>query len=264
MTTPMNEVAENEGQIIYQYLSLLHSDEALPLPNIIGVGAPRCGTRALYRALSQTPNIYMSDVKEIEYFTRWYDEWSEREYALLFAPGRRMDWRCEITPSYLHAPRVPARVKKSVPDALILIQVRDPVDRAISNYYLLGGEKLGPIDEFFAEGLRQMEEDPTAYARWNSPARVIQTSLYRSAIERYLDHFPAEQVCLIALEDLKSDPATALSRLRKKTDLKITSVEKANARMRTLPLSAEMKSRLTEYFSDDWSWTKDQTGAIRA
>ena len=105
------------------------------LPNLIVIGAQKCGTSSLHNYLAAHPQIAMSRVKEINFFneeTRWAygTEW----YARHFEPG---EVRGESSPAYAFLPEsegTAERMHEVVPNARLIYIVRDPVERIRSNY----------------------------------------------------------------------------------------------------------------------------------
>ena len=119
------------------------------LPDFVGVGAFKAGSTSLHHYLRQHPDIFMPEVKECRFFSDM-PEWrgptgvlphdrpatTLDEYAALFEPGCHASVAGEITPSYLcfHDSAI-ANIKKLLPrEPKIVMVLRNPVDRAYSNY----------------------------------------------------------------------------------------------------------------------------------
>src|SRR5881398_2677233 len=104
------------------------------LPNLLVIGASKCGTTSLHHYLGLHPEIGMSRVKELHYFVEEPTESSLRWYASQFpdAPVRG-----ESSPSYTQrhrSPLVAARIARVLPDVKLVYIVRDPVERLLSSY----------------------------------------------------------------------------------------------------------------------------------
>src|SRR3979411_724122 len=102
------------------------------VPDVFIVGAPRCGTTALYTYLKDHPEIFMSPIKEPEFFTDFLGEGrrvrTEAEYLNCFGGVRDEKRIGEASVSYL-ASRTSARaIKGFSPLAMIIIMLRNPVD----------------------------------------------------------------------------------------------------------------------------------------
>jgi len=124
------------------------------LPNLLVIGAAKCGTTALHRYLGLHPDIFMSKSKELGFFCS-SENWDERLrwYESQFGAARV---RGESSPSYTNCPRnkgVPERMASLVPDARLIYLVRDPVDRVISQYRFgrwVAGYDYGEIEDMLA------------------------------------------------------------------------------------------------------------------
>ena len=115
------------------------------LPTWFILGAMRCGTGAVHRALGSHPGIHASDRKEIRFFDVRYgngEAWYRRHFptdtqarALEEQTGHPLPIG-ESTPAYVFHPAVPARLRRMVPGARLVVLVREPVARAVSHYHL--------------------------------------------------------------------------------------------------------------------------------
>ena len=134
-------------------------------PDALIIGAPKAGTSALHAALAQHPQIYASPVKEPKYYMGWDAPppsyagpgdphsnkewiWRREDYRALFsgAPGDAV--RLESTPFYLYMPGARRRIAEELPEAKLIVIVRDPIDRAYSNWMHLWVDGLEPIPDF--------------------------------------------------------------------------------------------------------------------
>jgi hypothetical protein len=162
-------------------------------PNYVGIGAQKCASTWLHRILESHPQVSAPNVKELDFFSYRFDhgyQWYERWFAHAAAGTRA---RGEVSPSYFHEPAVPARVAQYAPDARILLTLRDPVERALSNHR--HEVRMGHLsgDLTFEAGLA------------NNPMYVEQ-GLYATHLRRWLGHFPAEQLHVVLVDDLLRDP----------------------------------------------------------
>jgi hypothetical protein len=136
-------------------------------PDALIIGAPKAGTSALHAALAQHPQIYPSPVKEPKYFMCWEAPppayrgpgdrhsnqewiWRRETYETLFRAAPAEAIRLESTPFYLYAPTARRRIAEELPAAKLIIIVRDPIDRAYSNWMHLWVDGLEPISDFEA------------------------------------------------------------------------------------------------------------------
>lgn len=169
-------------------------------PTFIGLGAQKCASTWLHRVLADHPQAFLSEPKEIDffsyYFGRGYD-WYERFFAA--ASGRLAVG--EVSPSYLPHPLAPARAARYNPDFKILLAVRDPVERAYSNHLHMvrEGYLTGP-DLSFEYGLARNE-------------MYVEQSRYATHLKCWLRHFALERVLVVFQEDISAAPHEQAQRL---------------------------------------------------
>ena len=195
------------------------------LPNTMIVGAQKSGTSSLFSYLTQHPDILGSSRKEVHYFDGGWDprvnsfekgEYWYRAHFPLMTKGTSQKTILEATPSYLFIPDVPKRIKAQIPDAKIIVMLRDPVERAISHFYyeVSGGHETRPIMQALIE-----EEDILAslwegrkykapdFLRCSYKAR----GRYVEQLGRYFDVFGQEKVLVLSSKDLFEKTADTLA-----------------------------------------------------
>jgi sulfotransferase family protein len=153
----------------------------------------KAGTTLLHYIIQQHPDICVARKKEVHFFDNHYER-GLNWYAAQFYPGdaRR---RGEITPNYLYDPRCAARIATHFPNVRIIACVRDPIQRAYSQF------KQWVRDTRYPHGFAEfLDGHPNAVAR----------GLYHSQLARYRDYFPSDQIHVLVFEDLISDPPTYL------------------------------------------------------
>ncbi len=194
------------------------------LPDFIIIGAARSGTTHLLGQLNAHPNVlegpaetHFFDTHRYTYGTGWY--------RLRFPPNKARRRRYheglhpvltgESSPSYLSQPNAPARVARAVPHARLLVLLRDPALRAASHWaWCLRqcGEtrtfreaveaEIGPPGD--ERGLRVPPDK-----RPNDPL-VVRRGIYQPQLERWLTHFPDDQLLVIQSERWFRDPPSVM------------------------------------------------------
>lgn len=191
------------------------------LPNFLIVGAQKAGTTALYYALSKHPQVFMSAVKEPAYFVAEDamrnaagpgDEaghlvTSLEAYEELFAGSGSADVRGESSTSYLYDPDAPRRIKDQLPDVRLIAILRNPVDRAYSNFLHLVRDGREPIQDFRAALAR---EEQRRAEGWSLSWRYLDKGYYGAQVERYLAQFGPEQFRCYLYEDYNDDPDSTI------------------------------------------------------
>jgi hypothetical protein len=192
-------------------------------PDFLIVGAPKAGTTALHRALAQHPELFLSPVKEPKYFLtggrrprpgqgpgdahsaqEWV--WRVEEYRSLFAPAHDRALVGESTPLYLSDAAAMERIRRTVPDAKLIVVLRDPVDRAYSNWMHLWVDGLEPEGDFLT-AFRL--EDARRAAGWAPFWHYRTLGQYGQQLQHVRSLFPAEQVLVLRYRDLVDDPVWA-------------------------------------------------------
>jgi hypothetical protein len=187
-----------------------------PLPNFLILGAQKAGTTALYAYLRRHPAITGPSWKEVSYFDRHYargESWYRGNFPnLLRSRGELVG---EASPSYVFHPLGHERVKALVPDARLIVLVRNPVDRTLSHYnheLALGRESLSFEDALAAEEGRLEGEverlcaDPRYFSRawWSHTYKS--RGRYAEQLDRWLAVFPREQLLIVPSEELLAKP----------------------------------------------------------
>jgi hypothetical protein len=198
---------------------LMQKSEAVILPNFFLVGAAKAGTTSLARYLSQHPDIFIPELKEPKYFSiqdKYFphrgplDELVDAQivrdldsYVRLYSSAAHVKARGDASIDYLFYEKVPARIHALIPDAKILIVLRNPVDRAFSSYVHMvrdGRENLSFEDAIAAEARRRGDN-------WEFFWQYVELGMYFQQVKRYLDIFGKEQVMILLYDQLVNDPA---------------------------------------------------------
>ncbi|HEU4356295.1 MAG TPA: sulfotransferase [Actinomycetota bacterium] len=183
------------------------------LPTFITIGAAKAGTTALYWYLAEHPQVFMSPMKETNFFAYGLDErggllygdpdhhhfrvrtWVE--YEALFAGARDELAVGEISPIYLECPQAAGRIRDRLPGAAIVCGLRDPVDRAYSDYQMYLRRKGRSLDP---------ARDLTSTAEWARPdSHWMAIGRYHEMLSRYYEVFPRERIHVFLFDDLRRD-----------------------------------------------------------
>jgi len=141
-----------------------YREEFKKWPNFFIVGSSKAGTTSLYYCLKQHPTIYMSPIKEPKFFcSPEYQKSSfmepivkEKDYVKLFDKVKNEKIVGEASVRYLFDPKSSELIHKKIPDAYILISIRDPVESAYSLYLLY--KRLGILKSSFREEIEKKIE----------------------------------------------------------------------------------------------------------
>jgi len=168
--------------------------ESPPLPQLIVIGAAKAATTWIAHQLRTRPDVCMPG-PEPHYFSREFHR-GEEWYRSLFADARPGQLVAEKSADYLAHPEAAVRIAALLPSVRLIAQLRNPVERAYSDYCMLfrRGQVDGDIDRHL-DGRRATER------------RFLEDGLYGRHLRRFLDHFPAAQMKVILHDEIKRDPA---------------------------------------------------------
>lgn len=198
----------------------------LPFPDFLIVGVPKAGTTALHAALAVHPQLLMSPVKEPKYFmcggtfgdavegpgdAHSRREWvcDQQTYSRLFE-GDPSRIRGESTPFYLYDRSAQRQIHKLIPSVKLIAVLRDPIDRAQSNWLHLRAEGLEPEGDFvkaceLEEGRRQ--------TGWSPFWHYLGVGRYGEQLRDLLTLFPRDQVHILRYRQLVDSPRDTLDRI---------------------------------------------------
>ena len=188
-------------------------------PHFLILGCQKGGTTTLYDLLCRHPRVEAALEKEVQFFSfrygegwAWYRQQLPHRRSLI---GRLRDRpRCgEASPYYLFYPLAAERIARHAPKARLIVLLRDPVDRALSQYFhsvrlglehlpLMAAlaaepERLQGADEALARGERHRSHQEHSY---------LQRSRYGHQLQRYVQHFPKQQLLVLSSEAFFADP----------------------------------------------------------
>ena len=250
---------------------------AARLPDFLGLGTQKGGTTSLQKLLERHPGAFLPAAKELHYFSLHGDRgvgWYFEQFT-----QARPDQRCgEITPYYLFHPEAPARIQALIPGARLIVLLRDPVERALSQYFHArrhGFEPLELAEALAAEPARLRGSEP----RLREPGSTdfshqkhsyVSRSRYEQQLERYAALFGAEQLLILRSEDLFSNTDACWERIQAFLSLDVIPLpeplQRANAgrgeaeavpeairaamRQELAPTAAAMR----QGYGIDWGW----------
>lgn len=232
--------------------------ERRALPDAVILGAQKCGTSSLQGYLVQHPGVIAPLRKEVHYFDLNFER-GESWYRAHFGREREPGLNLDASPYYLFHPAVPARLHALLPDAKLIVLLRDPVRRAYSHYWhehARGREKLSFEAAIDAEPARLGDID-AALARGDIDRSEAHQHLsylargrYAEQLERWYALYPRERVLVLRFEDLVRQPLAVLNETLAFLGLPPASSANLGARntRRYPPMAEATAARLREYF----------------
>jgi hypothetical protein len=228
------------------------------LPDAVILGAMKSGTSSLHYYLVQQPGVIEPLRKEVHYFDVNFDRgeaWYRAHFGRVGVAGHNLD----SSPYYLFHPAVPRRLQALLPQAKLIVLLRDPARRAYSHYWHERDKGREPLS--FAEAI-----DAEAERLGNSQQRLADGSLERSREHRHFSYLargryaeqldrwfavlPRGQFLILRFEDLARDPLGVLSVTLDFLGLPRAATVRLEARntRRYPPMDAATAARLREYF----------------
>lgn len=197
----------------------------MTLPNFLIIGAAKAGTTTMWHQLGQHPQIYMSPHKEPRYFalcgrpvdfrgpgdtTRFHFVTEYAQYEALFDGVKKETAIGEASPWYLYVPSAAPAIKELLPDVKLIAILREPVERAFSNYLHAVREGLEPLRTFHEA---MDAEESRIRAGWSPRFHYKQKGLYFRQLSHYLKFFDRNQIWVGLYDDLLQTPALFFSDL---------------------------------------------------
>lgn len=194
------------------------------LPSSLIVGAQRAGTTTLFNYLVEHPDIKFPFKKEVHFFDFRYhqgEDWYRSRFCYKFCLGKR-GTTLEASPYYMVHPLVPERVADILPAAKIIMLLRNPVDRALSQYHhnvrhgreeLTFEEALEMEDKRLAGEVEALENDENYYSYNHHRYAYILRGRYIDHIEKWLRFFDKENLLLIQAEKMFTEPNAICSKI---------------------------------------------------
>jgi hypothetical protein len=192
------------------------------LPDFLVIGTQKGGTTSFYRLLTRHPRVRAATTKEVHYFdvhfAKGIDWYASHFPAANDGAGRTLTG--EASPYYLYHPHAARRASQALPDVKLIALLRDPVDRAYSDYNHKRREGREPLsfeeavaaekDRIAGEREKMLADESyqsVNYRRYSYLSRGI----YADQIEEWNRYFARDQMLVIKSEDFFSDPLSTLA-----------------------------------------------------
>jgi hypothetical protein len=238
------------------------------LPDFLIVGAQKCGTTSLYDYLTAHPCVYPATVKEVGYFDRFYSRgltWYRSHF-----PSRLQKYHAErirrerfstgeASTGYILNPLALRRIHALIPEARLILLLRNPVDRAFSAYQHTVRMRREPLS--FEAAIEK--EDERIGAAWARLLReesfdtidlahyaYLRTGIYADQVKALLSLFPREQLFVASTEAFAKEPGRLYAEVLRFLDLPpraLADDDWLNVGRYT-EMDPDLRARLTSYF----------------
>ena len=182
-------------------------------PDFFVIGAYRSGTTSLYRYLRQHPDVFLPLEKEPNFYAvdgnpdaspvlRSRALTTRADYDRYYADAAEHEQRGDISPEYLRNPAAPPRIHRDHPDAKLVAMLRNPVERAWSDFLLHRRDGNEPFDTL-TEALADQEQRQSSGD--HRAGHYIDSGMYHGQLQRYLELFEREQILVVLHDDFRED-----------------------------------------------------------
>lgn len=187
-------------------------------PNLFIAGPPRSGTTTLHNWIEQHPDVAMSRIKEPHFFSGIeFPEIQQKvlqvtqdkdAYLDLFQTSHHVSIKGESSSHYLADPDAPERIHAMIPNARIIVILRDPIQRAYSHYLLYGrrGKEIS-----FSQVIRSCIERMPPYDEL--VYNIVDQGCYFKHLQRYYKWFSKEQILTLSFPLLHENPENLLEQI---------------------------------------------------
>ena len=189
-------------------------------PNFIIIGAMKAATTSLYTYIKQHPDIFMTKVKEPMFFNNFQKEnnynilgskskkpTTLEEYLAMFKDAKNEKAIGEASPAYIYNENAPHLIKEHLPDVKIIAILRQPTDRAYSNFLHTKRADRENVNSF--EQAIKIEKERIS-DNWSPLYHYIQKGFYSVQLKRYYNLFPKENIKVYLFEDVVKTPKETL------------------------------------------------------
>lgn len=178
-------------------------------PDFVVAGCAKCGTTYFHAALDNHPGLFMTAKKALAQFDRFPNDAARlEEYFSNFEAALPNQLAGESTPGYTFYPGALERMRNALGQIKVIILTRDPVNRALSEYWMQVRkcrETLPLREAMIREGLEQQSDYDLRHQSY------IQRSCYTPQIALARQLFGPDNVLVIRSEELKKDPVVTVN-----------------------------------------------------
>jgi hypothetical protein len=238
------------------------------LPDFLIVGEAKCGTTSLYDDLARHPCVLEAAVKEVHFFDLRFKrglDWYRAQFPFAWRMREKADGHRrqtgEASPYYMFHPHAPVRIKRALPNVKLIVMLRNPVERAYSQYQhevRRGREPLASFEEAVAaepERLRGEHERMLADEWYNSVEHrrhsYLTRGIYVDQLQKLWRQFDREQILVLKSEDYFAGPDVTGRKVRQ--FLGLPAWEPPSYARRNVgtysPIDARLRRRLAEHFA---------------
>lgn len=183
------------------------------LPDFLIIGAQKAATTYVQARLREHPDVFIPP-GELPFFeSPEYDQQPIEALEQIYAQADNAQARGLKRPSYLHRPECPEHIHRHIPDAKLIVVLRDYIDRAVSAYYHQAWYGSAPTKDI-NEGLPEVIQGKHQQ-RYPRAKEIIDFGYYYKHLQRYVQWFSRDQLLILLQEDLHKEPLETLYQIQR-------------------------------------------------
>lgn len=226
-------------------------------PKFMIIGSMRCGTTSLYEYLTQHPMFIPAIKKEVKFFNFNFESgksWYQAHFPAIADHTNYLTG--EASPDYLYYPYIAKKIAALFPKMKLILMLRNPVDRSISQYYhwLKVGAEYRPLETVIESELNLIKQmaQPDFDGKIKGKRKIgcLLESVYIYFLEKWLAIFPREQLLILKSEDFYTNPPVIVNQVCKfigLSDYQLTEYKAYNAGSYT-KIDASTRQTLVDCF----------------
>lgn len=225
-------------------------------PEFLIIGTQKGGTSSLHHLLSQHNDIIFPKKKELHYFSKYYT-FGTTWYHTFFPFKRASKITGEATPNYLYYTKTAERVHKYNKNMKLIVLLRDPIYRAISQYHMEA--KRGKINQSFEELVEKQIKQKTDSASIdynNQYTQILTRGKYHNQLKQWYSYFDIDQILILKSEEFFKSPKATLEKVYEFLELPIQFPHNLTAKntgnYSDFELSKALELKLLTYFKDEY------------
>ena len=232
------------------------------LPDFFIIGVVRSGTTSMYHYLNEHPSIVKSAYDELGFFDdnfrlgwSWYKTLFPTTITKRIVKRKTGNFLTfDDTPFYFYNEDVAKKIKNYFPKTKLIIILRNPIDRAYSNYHL--GVRMGDEKRTFDQAVDDEMQKIAEYNEIEMDDYISQSYLgrgiYAKQLEIWLKYFPASVIKILESERFSNDTEKTMNEVFEFLDLpnhNIRNLKKKNV-AEYPPMRTETRQKLCNFFSE--------------
>jgi len=246
------------------------------LPDFIIIGAKRCGTTSLYEHLGEHPSIVRAKRDNVGFFNNNFDlgmYYYRTFFPTIWQKNKKLTkenkfMTFDVTTSYFPSPRSAVNIHASMPKIKLILIVRNPADRAYSEYNLIKEENQTSFEKSVLDEIHRIQDEDSLIlqGKINYPSidsnPLLRKSMYAQQLSSWLKLFSKDQILVISTEDFAVKTQETYDEIFNFLGLQHHDIQN-NTKINKgsyVPMKPETRKLLIDYFEPHNKQFFEQTG----